>query len=74
MNKFSLRPIAARLSDHVNNKLRVFPMEWCSHLTIALKPGGKIRICLNLTNSSKCVRTNKVLLIKYTQAWLGHPC
>jgi hypothetical protein len=32
------------------------PTEWCSALTIAPKPGGKIRLCVDLTNLNKSVR------------------
>lgn len=31
------------------------PTDWCSGLTIAPKPGGKIRMCVDLTNLNKCV-------------------
>ena len=61
------RPIAAGLRDkaraELDNMLREGvivpverPTEWCSGLTIAPKKGGKIRMCVDLTQLNKCVR------------------
>ena len=61
------RSIAAGLHEkakrEINNMLEskvIEPIEkatdWCSGLTIASKQGGKIRMCVDLTNLNKCVR------------------
>ena len=64
---FTPRPIAAGLKDQAKRELDQMlasgiiepvdqPTEWCSGLTIAPKPGGKIRMCVDLTNLNKSVK------------------
>ena len=64
---FSPRSIAAGLREQakqeIDNMLRdgvIKTVEdargWCSGLTIAPKPGGKIRLCVDLTNLNKGIR------------------
>ena len=64
---FSPRSIPAGLRDQAKKELEemlknevIEPVEdatdWCSGLTIAPKPGGKIRMCVDLTNLNKGVK------------------
>ena len=43
------------LTDKVIEKVEI-PMDWCLGLTIAPKSGGKIRMCVDLTNLNKGVK------------------
>ena len=64
---FSPRPIAAGLRDQAKAEIDKMleldiikkvkePTDWCSGLTIAPKPGGKIRMCIDLTALNKSVQ------------------
>ena len=64
---FSPRPIAAGLRDQAKVEIDKMleldviekveePTDWCSGLTIAPKPGGKIRMCIDLTALNKSVQ------------------
>ena len=63
----SPRPIAAGLREQAKAEIDNMlangvikqieqPTDWCSGLTIAPKPNGKIRMCIDLTNLNKCVK------------------
>ena len=64
---FSPRPISVGLRDQakaeIDNMIKLGiiepveqPTDWCSGLTIAPKPGGKIRMCIDLTMLNKSVK------------------
>jgi len=64
---FSPRPIAAGLREPAKKELDKMlndgviesvekPTDWCSGLTIVPKTGGKIRMCVDLTNLNKGVK------------------